>query len=158
VCENPDVASDTAWCLDLPPAAEAGTSKVCRQVPIAANYPTAHVLNRVCARRLGWRSAWRNYELISTQWFDSPSDVCQTGSSPTARDLILPQVDVSGAGQATRPILANTSMESYVRANCMGCHTNATVDGQQGSPGTDMMYFLQLEVPAAAGSDAGGLR
>jgi hypothetical protein len=160
-CDNPDVSSDKGWCLDLPPAAEAGTSKVCRQVPIAANYPTAHLLNRACARQLGWWSTWRNYQLISTQWFDSPSDVCQTGSTPSPRDSILPQVNIPVEGDdepTTRPFLANTSMESYVRANCMGCHTNASVDGMQGSPGTDLMYFLQLEVSAAADSEAGGLR
>ena len=72
--------------------------------------------------------------------------------------MLLPQVDVTGDGQSTPPLLANTSIKSYVRANRMGCPTNATVDGQQSSPGTDMMYSLQLKVSAAATSEAGGLR
>ncbi len=157
-CTNPDVAGDTGWCLDLPPAAEAGVSKICRQIPIAANYPTAALLNGACARRLGRRSAWQNYELISTQWFDVPSDVCQTGSTATPRDSIQPQVDIAGNGQSTRPFLGNTSMESYVRSNCMGCHSNATVEENPNKVGTDLMYFLQLEVSAAAGGELGGLR
>jgi hypothetical protein len=64
--------------------------------------------------------------------------------------MIQPQVDIAGDGQSMRPYLANTTMETYVRANCMGCHSNASVAGTRGSPGTDLMYFLQLEVSAAA--------
>jgi hypothetical protein len=153
-CNNPTVTDDVAWCLDLPPAPDAGLTKACRQVPVADNYPTAHFWNQACARRLGARSTWSNYQLISTQWFSGPpdrSDVCTSGSASAAtRAMIQPQVDITGDGQSTRPFLANTTMETYVRANCMGCHSNASVAGTSGSPGTDLMYFLQLEVSAAS--------
>ncbi|MEO1017840.1 MAG: hypothetical protein AAFY56_09115, partial [Pseudomonadota bacterium] len=76
-CNNPDVADDTSWCLDLPPASELGFSKLCRQVSVAANHPTAHTLNLTCNGRLGPRSAWSNYQLISTQWYNTESDICQ---------------------------------------------------------------------------------
>ena len=50
-----------------------------------------------------------------------------------------------------RSYLANTSMESYERSNCMGCHSKTTVDqkGVVTDEGTDFVYFLGLEVPAA---------
>jgi hypothetical protein len=153
-CTNPTVTDDVAWCLDLPPAEDAGLTRACRQIPVAANYPTADFWNRACARRLGARSTWSNYELISTQWFSDPSDgtgTCVSGASSAAtREMIQPQVDISGDGQSTRPFLGNTTMETYVRSNCMGCHSNASVAGTRGSPGTDLMYFLQLEVSAAS--------
>jgi hypothetical protein len=153
-CTNPDVTDDTSWCLDLPPASDAGITRACRQVPVEANYPTAHRLNQACKHRLGYRSVWRNYQLISTQWFPSDSSECQASTSRADLDRteILPQVDVSGDGSDTRPILGNTSMETYVRSNCMACHADSTVDGTTTSASTDMMYWLQLEV-AATGDD-----
>ncbi len=153
-CTNPDVTDDVSYCLDLPPATVDGITRACRQVPVEANYPTAHQLNQACKDRLGHRSVWRNYELISTQWFNGDSSTCQTtaSTSPT-RDDILPQVDVTGDGEDTRPILGNTSMETYVRANCMGCHAMSDIEVDDTTTySTDMMWWLELEV-ADTGDD-----
>jgi hypothetical protein len=141
---------DTSWCLDLPPNPVAGLSKLCRQVPVKKNYPTAHRQNRACARKLGGRSVWRRYQLISTQWYNAASSTCQNGSTSTFqnRDLLLPQVDLTGTGASPRPFLANTSMESYVRSDCTGCHQKSTVDGTSKTVSTDLMYWLQLEAAA----------
>jgi hypothetical protein len=142
---------DVSWCLDQPLAETAGLSKLCRQVPVQEYDPSAHAQNWMCAATLGRSSAWHTCELISTEWFNAPSSgVCETGSGPTDRTLIRPQVPVEGDDQSTRPFLGNTSMESYSRPNCMGCHTNASVDGTSETPGTDMTYWLQLEVSVAS--------
>lgn len=51
-----------------------------------------------------------------------------------------------GAEPQPRPYLANTSMESYGRSNCIGCHKAATIMMDPStSLSTDMMYWLQLE-------------
>lgn len=139
---------DTSWCLDQPPNPVAGISRLCRQVPIKQNYPTAHRLNRACARKLGGRSVWRRYQLVSTQWYNAPSTSCQNGAASQMRNLIQPQVDFSAVGASSRPFLANTSMESYVRSDCLGCHAKSTVDGTSSTVSTDLMYWLQLEVAA----------
>jgi hypothetical protein len=152
-CVNTSVEGDIGWCLDLPPAEDAGLTMACRQVPLEANYPTAYALNEACSSRLGHQSAWRNYELVSTQWFVSESDVCQSGSNSLDRDLIKPQVDISGDGETTRPFLGNTSMETYVRSSCVSCHSKATADGESDGVGTDQMWWLRLEVAATADSD-----
>lgn len=151
-CVNTSVEGDTGWCLDLPPAEDAGITMACVQVPIEANYPTAYALNEACASRLGRQSAWGNYELVSTQWFLDDSAVCQSGSTSLDRNLILPQVDISGDGETTRPFLGNTSMETYVRSSCMSCHSKATADGESDGVGTDQMWWLRLEVAATADS------
>ena len=51
--------------------------------------------------------------------------------------------------------MANTSMESYERSNCMGCHSKSTVKetGVVTEDGTDFVYFLGLEVPAVRMDD-----
>jgi hypothetical protein len=106
-------------------------------------------MNLACAARLGHRSTWSNYELISTQWFTGESDVCQSGSTSIDRPMIQPQVDISGDGETTRPYLGNTSMETYVRSNCTGCHSGAEV-GASGDPvGSDLMWWLKLEIADA---------
>jgi hypothetical protein len=51
-------------------------------------------------------------------------------------------------GSSLAPYLANTTMESYERSVCMGCHQGAAVPAGN-KVSTDLMYFLQLEVPAA---------
>lgn len=149
-CDNPDVEDDVSWCLDQPPAKQAGLSQLCRQVPVADNYPTAQASNKACGRALGWKSAWWNYQLVSTQWSNFASDTCQNASADTDRTLIEPQVAISGFGEPTRPFLANNAIESYTRSNCIGCHLRATVDGTKNTPSTDLSYWLQLEVPAGA--------
>ncbi len=152
-CENPNVEGDVSWCLDEPPAAQLGMSKLCRQVPLRRNHPTAAYLNGICGGFIGPLSVWSNYQLVSTQWYNIASNQCQTLDTAD-RTLIEPQVDIASPSSPTRPYLGNTSMESYSRADCMGCHANATVDGGKSTPSTDQMYWLQLEVGAqAAGLD-----
>jgi hypothetical protein len=150
-----DATGDTGWCLDLPPAAEQGKSKLCRQVSVAEHFPTAHALNQACAAALGRSSVWSNYQLISTQWLNQASSLCQSsGPMGNLRTDIMPQINLAatGAEPQMRPYLGNTSMESYGRSNCTGCHKAAAVKPDETSYSTDMMYWLQLE---AFGLDAG---
>jgi len=141
-CKNPSVKGDTSWCLDKPPAKVAGTSMLCRQVKVSKYYETAHLMNNACAASLGNKSVWSNYHLIGTQWYNEASTSCSTDNKVT-RSLEKPQVPVPGAGGKTVPYLANTSMESDVRSNCMGCHADAVVGTK--SVSTDFMYWIQLE-------------
>jgi hypothetical protein len=202
------------WCLDLPPAPVAGTSQICRQVPLHSgscsndsqticsddsgcsgggvcrpNYPASTEWNQNCHEAIAQApgsgaSVWKNYELIGAQWFTKElSTSCpnvqtevypaELPSSRVAKALISPQVQLSGpwpepmvASADSRPVLGNTSMESYERANCMGCHSKVylpgvcasdasqvcRVDLDCGDAGrclqysTDFMYWLNLEV------------
>ena len=167
-CINPYVTeNDVGFCLDQPPAPEAGITKACRQVPLAQYYPTADRLNSACARQIGPKSVWSNYQLISTMYYDLDNDLgCRTigefAAKPgeTLRVLQRPQVPV-GPGQDNsmeaprKPFLANTSMETDVRSDCMGCHSGATVKDADGNNlvSTDFAYWLQLEVPAGGAID-----
>lgn len=161
------------WCADLPPNGTGGYSMLCRQVPLGgsdSSYATAAAQSAACNQATG-SSVWSNYTLVSTQWFNDTSPLaCGNAAatvSPSSNTIptYAPQVALTGtppaggpvpplcAGSDTEhcvPYLANTSMESYERSNCMGCHSKAVVDASNnGSASTDMMYFLMLEVPAA---------
>lgn len=154
ICTSEEVSAgtqqNTGWCLDLPPAPERGQSKLCRQVPSQVGYPTAFALNQSCKAQIGPQSVWSNYELISTQWINQASSVCQNGVTAPGRTRngIHPQVVLLQQGMPAqwRPYLGNSSMESYGRSNCIGCHLQAGVQ-QPGQPkvNTDQMYWLQLE-------------
>ncbi|GEN10295.1 hypothetical protein SAMN05443572_110102 [Myxococcus fulvus] len=63
-------------------------------------------------------SVWENYQLISTQW--------ATGGAP----------------QGTPPVLANTTMETYIQstASCLGCHGQAPKASGDGS--ADFSFLL----------------
>jgi hypothetical protein len=145
---------DEGFCADLPPNTTAGYSRLCRQVPLAANYPTAYSQTQACNAALK-SGVWANYSLISTQWFTTFTST-QKSTCANAATIVnplnshqsyAPQVKMSD-GTSLAPYLANTTMESYERAVCMGCHQGAAVT--KGSAiSTDLMYFLQLEVPAA---------
>lgn len=157
-CANPASPSEGAgFCLDLPPAATAGMSKLCRQVPISG-YPEAGTWNSACQEALGSESVWSNYELISSQW--ATSDIgagcrnvarmiaARNLSKNVQRELLRPHVNDA-------PLLANTSMESYERSNCLGCHAKAQFTGSDGKTySTDLIYFLHLEVSAPAAQTA----
>lgn len=160
-----------SWCVDQAPAPEYGTSKLCRQVQPAGYGYTGDTFadtepNTACRPA---SSPWSNYDLISTQWTTGlPSD-CSTNVqdlvfSNTAGTLIQPtdihpHTPVTGkdasspTGLSQRSFMANTSMESYERSNCLGCHSKSTVVEKQGTvdaSGTDFVYFLGVEVSAAA--------
>ena len=69
------------------------------------------------------------------------------GSTTPGHAAYAPQVTMSD-GKTLAPYLANTTMESYERSVCMGCHDGAAVPGGN-KVSTDLMYFLQLEVAGA---------
>ncbi len=161
-CVNPDTSSDPGWCLDLPPAADAGIAYLCRQVPVAANYPDADAWNDACAAAIGEESVWSQYELIATQWLfiDEAPTECENNqsvfSSSSSREDQLPQVAIaadpggSGDEETSRPWLGNTSMESYERANCNACHGKTSITTTSGgSVNSDFMYWLTVETCAA---------
>ncbi len=154
-CTNPNVPSDkVSFCLDEPPAEVAGTSKTCRQVPVAEYYPTADRLNKACARELGRKSVWSNYELISTMWYDEPNRACRTIQNvPGIMRLVQrPLVPISGEQpRGPRPFLANATMETDIRSDCLGCHSAAAINVPEPPPGTDFNFWLQLEVGSEAG-------
>lgn len=154
VCISSEVAADapenTGWCLDLPPAAEQGKSKLCRQVPLRVGYPDAYAQNQACSAALGPQSVWSNYQLISTQWINQGSMTCQNGVAAPgrSRDALFPQVFLlaDGAEPQLRPYLGNSTMESYGRPNCIGCHIRASIkNAANNGLSTDLMYWLQLE-------------
>ncbi|MEJ8571655.1 hypothetical protein [Microbaculum marinum] len=157
-CKNPDVDGDTSWCLDRSPKPVAGMTRACTQVNVRKYYPTAHEMNKACEAALGSLSVWSNYKLISTQWYNTNSTSCTTETN-VDRGLEQPQVPIAGRGnEETTPYLANSSMETYVRANCMGCHSNARIPGPpaQPTPSTvymDFMYWLKLESADTGDSD-----
>jgi hypothetical protein len=155
-CANPTSSVGSGYCLDEPPADVEGISQLCRQVPISS-YPEAETWNTACQTALGSSSVWSNYSLISSQWGTSAIAVgCNnvagqiyTGSM-VDDSVILPKVQ-AGTGTAMKPLLGNTSMESYDRSNCMGCHSKAELTNSAGTAlSTDLMYFLQLQVSAPA--------
>jgi len=153
-CVNPATPDATAWCVDKPPNPIRGLSRICRQFPVNTIYPTAGEWNMECEFALRG-SVWGNYELISTQWIDQDTHTtCQNNQTSITATDPLPKTPVKGKNGAKRPFLGNTSMESYERSNCTGCHmkglnTTFGVDGTDYTINNDFMYWLVLEVPAA---------
>lgn len=162
---NGTAACDDSYCVDQAPNSTGGYSRLCRQLALQANYPTAYSQTKACNQATG-SSVWSNYVLISTQWFTGFSssqkkncaNVVSTVTLPGAVGQYAPPVTLTDGGPPNRvvPYMANTSMESYERSNCMGCHTNALVKANPNQPSTDLMYFLMLEVPAAPVNQGGG--
>lgn len=164
-CLNPNDSRDVGWCLDQPPAATGGISKLCRQLSVPTYYPSANAQNQACAAALTASSVWSNYQLISTQWQNvaSPSTCSNissqvySGGTVTGKANIQPQISLTnGTTTTVDPYLANTSMESYERSSCMSCHSKSVVN-ENANPGstnvsTDFVYFLGVEVPNAPGS------
>lgn len=168
-CVDPTSESDPGWCLDLPPAANGGLSLLCRQVSVAEYYPDSEVWNRACAGAIGEASVWSRYQLIATQRFAFETEPTECESvqasfaSSASRESILPQIPISadpgGAGQdvPSRPWLGNSSMESYERSNCTGCHSQGAIKTSDGASVTnDFIYFLTVET-CAAWCDENGL-
>lgn len=148
-------------------------------------YPAANDQNTACTQAINdapgsnGQSPWLHYRLISSQWEANSYGSCQNAaqvitSGPTGqpinqsvlREQVTLSVNSDGTITSTRPILGNSSMESYDRPNCIGCHTRSYLngvcsndnskscsdDGDCSSGGTctqyntDLMYFLKLEV------------
>lgn len=154
-----------------------------------ASYPASNDQNAAChtaitsAPDANGKSPWLQYQLISAHWEANSYTSCQnaaqvispkTDSQPINQSVLREQVvfatDSSGNITEQRPILGNTSMESYDRANCIGCHVRSYLNGvcsndssttcssdSDCSSGasctqynTDLMYFLKLEVALPA--------
>lgn len=95
----------------------------CSQKSVAIDNIAA--LNRAMQKGLG-DSVWRHYQLINTQW---PVPSPQPSSPPTVFK-VLP------------PILANTTMESYIQksSSCMGCHAIARTTNTQQYRSADFSF------------------
>ncbi|MGB5835193.1 MAG: hypothetical protein WBG92_24850 [Thiohalocapsa sp.] len=156
------------------------------------SYPAVPQQNAACedaiANAGGSNSVWLNYELIGSQWvaeqfwvpgqlkecenavasvITEPDDPQSLGNviNENLRELVALNDDAS----IKRPLLGNSSMESYDRANCLGCHAKSymgnfcendrnlqcskdsdcsSVDGECTlySFSTDFVYSLKLEV------------
>ena len=138
--------SSSGWCVDQ--KVTSGFSQLCRQVQTGGTttvdgYGSAGV-NNTCATSLG-SSVWANYELISTQWINSANTK-------------VPQLPVGPSG-TQKAYLANTTMESAERSNCLGCHNAGVIaaDDNPSQPKTDSMYWIAIEVPGGPSSDSASL-
>jgi len=171
------------WLPDIGPAAVKGFSRLCRQVPVSEDdakggYISSALLNRdyhdAIAEAGNGNSVWANYELISTQWMkkDFAEDPEARECLNVSRQVIQYQDDGSAIVGlksqiepkpaclgGTQPVLGNTSMESYERSNCLGCHAKSTTGSGDfdtifdNHASTDFMYWLKLEVPYSAGTE-----
>jgi len=158
------------------------------------SYPAVPEQNAACwdaiAEGGDGGSVWLNYELIGSQWVAENFTACNNAvdsviTPPTAlqtkppgpvknenlRELVVLNNDST---PIKRPLLGNTSMESYDRANCLGCHaksylgnfcendrslecsddsdcTNVGGSCTQYSVNTDFVYSLKLEVAQQPG-------
>lgn len=179
LCRNPTTPELEGWCLDRPPAATSGLSKLCRHVaveppeieavpapipnPLPDNYPQAAALNQACANGLvqGGHAPWSHYMMISSQWL--AADALPPENGPLTCDTVADDVffgivnadaiepKVETRGGAMRPFLGNITMESYGKSNCIGCHARAVIENSGGDGyNTDFMYFLPINV---AGQD-----
>lgn len=153
-CKNPQTG-DSGWCLDVPPTQ---LSQLCRQIPVGDYYSGVSSWNDTPPNQACQPAAtvWANYQLISTQWNDMDlnsaqctQNVVTNGQFDSTNDGTAPTVPIGPNGGA-RPFLANTSMESYERANCMGCHSKSTIEEAANNESTDFVYFLGVEVPEGA--------
>ena len=110
----------------------------------AESYPTANDWNVACWNTIdaagAGTSVWANYRLISTQWVTDTFDTCSNvqdyvlppgqGVQSSIIALGVPMRPVDGETNiVTKPVLANSSMESYERANCTGCHSKTVLTG-----------------------------
>jgi hypothetical protein len=87
----------------------------------------------------GKSSVWLNYELIGSQWVAKTFDQClnqvasvvklpantQTAPGPVLTKNLRELVVLDTDPMVERPLLGNTSMESYDRPNCLGCHSKS---------------------------------
>ncbi len=85
------------------------------------------------------KSVWLNYELIGSQWVAKHFDQCnnqvasvvtppadtQTPPGPVLNSDLRELVVLDTAPSIERPLLGNTTMESYDRSNCLGCHSKS---------------------------------
>ncbi|MCH2170469.1 hypothetical protein MK489_06775 [Myxococcota bacterium] len=148
--------------------------------PCYDNYAAVNEWNDACISAIeafGGNSVWSNYEMIGVQWLAQEFNQCENVQSdiyspgnPVQQANLREQVQLHGPfgeipNKFSRPILGNTSMESYERANCTGCHAKVKLPGvcendpsiscntskdcgsgnQCKQISTDFMYWLALE-------------
>ena len=131
-----DCASSSGYCVDKPKISK---SQLCRQLTNT---------------QLPSIAAGTNYQLISTQWYKG-SNTGDVNNAPSVR----PQGNRGNIRPTTvggKSLLGNSSMESYERSNCIGCHSSS-VYTQPGSTAakpkfisTDFMFWMTIEVPCGA--------
>lgn len=149
------------WCANVArnpsDASAAGTvSKLCRQVSADEYYGVSSwddtPGNAACKPTSG---PWSNYQLISTQWVSPDTTACGnvsaafqaagSGGAGTINGVTTTvEPTVTAPSPEQKSFMANTSMESYDRSNCLGCHAKSVTSGGYS---TDFVYFLNLEVP-----------
>lgn len=150
-CQPGSTGADTSYCVDASPNSSAGTSQLCRQV--------APSVYRDAAGENQSTLSNSQYLLIATQWFPNGGSG-DINNAPTVRlqsnrDGIKPaSVPDSAGGTLTKSVLGNTTMESYERSNCMGCHSSSVFKQSSGTQiSTDYMYWMTIEVPCGANGD-----
>ena len=144
------------------------------------NYAAVNQWNDACRNLIverGPRSVWSHYELIGIQWLDQSFSECANvqstvaGSGGVNISRLRESVQMYGSfdhPEYARPVLGNTSMESYERSNCTGCHAKVNLPGLCSNDpnqscdsskdctdkasctqySTDFMYWLALEAAA----------
>jgi len=186
------VPAESGHCSDDPRTSCLVDSDCSAGASCDANYPDVAPWNTACLGTIetasmkaeAGPSVWSNYLLIGAQWVaksygacvNVARDIAAKADGPVASSILREQLilDVDGSGDPiTRPFLGNTSMESYDRANCLGCHAKSYVDGycfldnsvscttnddcepnngpcqNADTINTDLMYFLKVEVANA---------
>ena len=155
------------------------------------NYPQVTNYNSACGNAIidaaqnagGEPGVWINYVLAGAQWMAQKFTTCENvadqvwkhPNGPVDTTNLRQQVTFSLDGNGDpvkKPFFGNSSMESYDRSNCLGCHAKSYLDGycsndqtescttnkdcQDGGTcthaetiNTDFMYFLQVEVAEA---------
>lgn len=121
--------------------------------PVAASLvrpepPDLNAKAQELLRRVNPKSVWQYYQLVSTQW---PFPPARPGK-------IRPPNGGTGVVQAVPAVLANTTMETYLRpkSSCMHCHekakpgTDTSPYGKRTTPFTDFSYVLVEAYPAIA--------
>jgi hypothetical protein len=143
---------DQAYCVDRAPNSARGLTQACRQVT-PSYYRTQADENQSTLNN-------DNYMLISTQWYSGAGsgdiNVAPTVRNRDNRGNIRP-ASTRTVASPTRSVLGNSTMETYERSNCIGCHSAAVFKGTS-APGaagisTDFMFWLTVEVPCGANGD-----
>ena len=148
-CSANTTGIDQAYCVDAAPNSAQGMTQACRQV--APSY------YRSQAGEEQSDLSDDNYMLIATQWYSGAGsgdiNVAPTVRASSNRINIKPP-STKTAATPTLSLVGNTTMETYERSNCTGCHSSSVFkqsDGTQMS--TDFMFWMTVEVPCGANGD-----
>ena len=148
-----------------------------------SNMACANVMSQAAANAGGSPGAWIHYQLAGVQWVAQKFTSCENvgdqvwphPNGPVQTTNLRQQVTFSvdaNNNPVKKPFNGNSSMESYDRSNCLGCHAKSYLDGycsdnqtmsctndkdcqnegkcvHEDTVNTDFMYFLQVEVAEA---------